>query len=112
MQERHRSGLDPAGEAITHHQIGAAAQFLQERADVIQGVAVVRIGHQHVPPARGIDASAQSRAVPTAGHVHEPRAFASGDFLRAVRRPIVGNNYLATHAKSLQRGEGLADAYG
>src|SRR3546814_18125245 len=52
----HRAGFDPALEAIAHHEVGAAAQSLDERFEILEVVAVVGVTHDDETAACGLDA--------------------------------------------------------
>ena len=45
-------GSMPPVEPVAHHQVGAVAQLAEEAAEVVEGVAVVGVGHEHVLAAR------------------------------------------------------------
>jgi len=47
--------LYASGETIAHDQIAATAQFIYEWSKVLEVIAVVRIGHDHVFPAGSVD---------------------------------------------------------
>ena len=102
MQEGHRPAIDAALEAVAHHQVRTAAKALDEAADVIEGIAVVGIGHQDVLTPRGFDSRPQRGAVAAARDLHHAGAGACGDLSGAVRRPVVGHEDLAVDPQALQ----------
>ena len=63
VQRRHGAGLDAAGEAIAHHQLGAVAQPRHERVERGEIVGVVGVAHDDEAAARRGDAAEQRCAV-------------------------------------------------
>ena len=64
VQPRHRARLDAAREAVAHHEVVAVAEVLEERTEVLEVVAVVGVGHEHVRcrAPRGCRRSARCRS--------------------------------------------------
>ena len=52
MEGGHGARLDAAGEAVAHDEVVAAAQRVDERAEVGEVVAVVGVAHDDEAPAR------------------------------------------------------------
>ena len=108
VQPRHRARLDPTGEAVAHHEVVAVAQVLEERAEVLEVVAVVGVGHDHVGAARGCPGSTRCRS--PCGARSRPRARRTRELGRVVGAAVVGDDHFAGDARFAQPGHGLADA--
>ena len=112
VQCGHRSGRDPALEPVAHDEVSARAQGLHEGADIVQGIAVVGVGHEDELPAGFLDPTAQGGPVAEFRDGDHPGAFVAGDLLRTVGRTVVGNDDLAPDAEAAHRISGLADTHG
>lgn len=110
VQERHSSFGDAALETVAHHEIGSVSQRFHERADVVQRVTVIRVGHQHVFATRRGDSATQGRTVAATRNVHYSRPLLAGDVQRAVVGTVVGDQHLTGDPELVQRGARLADA--
>ena len=72
VKRRHRSGSDPASKPVTHHEVGATAEPLDEWLQGVECVAVVCISHDHELAARVTDACSQGSAVAALRHAQQP----------------------------------------
>src|SRR5579863_558164 len=70
VQERHGAGLDSPPKAISHHEIGAIAQFGHELFDSSKIVAAVGITHNDMATASRADAAQKRTAITLALNVH------------------------------------------
>ena len=107
VERRHRAGLDPAREAIAHHQIVPRAQRVDERIDGGEVVRVIRIRHEDIGTARGIDAAHERGAVALRAYVDDARTRRARDLARTVGGAVVGDDDLAVDAKTRKRGHAL-----
>ena len=95
MQSGHRPWRDAAREPIAHHQIGPGVQGVYERPEVVECIAVVGVGDDHVPPARHADALRQGGAVSVHGDIdHLAAVDRVGDLTGSVGAPVVGDDDL------------------
>ncbi len=114
VQRRHGALGDAAGKAVAHHQLLAPAQFVQERAEVGEIIAVIGVPHDDKPPLGRGDAAGQRGAVAPGGDGHDPRPGRRRQGLRSVGAAVVRHQDLARHAVLVQPAPGLlhADGYG
>ena len=110
VQRRHRPGRDPAPEAVAHHQVRALAQFVNERHQVGEIVAVVGVAHDHVFAVGGDDPAHQGVAVTLVADRYHPGAGAGGQPLTAVGAAVIGDQHLAADTAFGQESNSLADA--
>ena len=71
---RHGPGLDPALEAIAHHEVAACPQLLDERHEVGEIIAVIGIAHDDIDAACRQAALIKCRAVAAASAHRRTRA--------------------------------------
>ena len=105
-------GSMPPAKRLPMTRSAPAAQRVDERAEVVEGVAVVGVGHDHEAPLGRGDARAERGAVAPFGHRDDPGPERFRDRLRAVGAAVVGDDDLAVDAQRLHRGPGLRDARG
>jgi hypothetical protein len=103
MQSWHRTRFDAAGEAVPHHQIGTAAERLEEWAEVGKVVAVVGVGHDHECALGFGDSGHEGGPVATNRHIDHPCPFISGNALRAIGAAVVGDHDLAINSQRSDR---------
>src|SRR5215472_10200759 len=112
MQRRHSTTLDAALETVTHDQVRAGAQSMEEGQQACEIVAIVSVAHDHVAAARGQDAAHQGASVPAFGHFDHAGASGLGEQLAPVRAAVVGHENLAVDAVRLQEVNCLPHARG
>ena len=110
VQRRHGARRDPAPEPVAHHQVRALAQFVNERHQVGEIVAVVGVAHDDVLAAGRDDAAHQRVAVTLVADRHHPGAGVGGQLLAAVRAAVVGDQHLTADTALGQESNSLADA--
>ena len=110
MQRRHGAGLDPAGKAIAHDQVGALLQPVDDAVDFAPVIGIVGIGHDQVLAASGQHGRRDRRAVTRNGLMDDARAEALGDLDRTVGRTVVADDHFADNPSPRERRLGLADA--
>src|SRR5438132_176860 len=81
MQWRHRSGLDAAHESVAHYEVVIVAQLFQEWPKVGEIIAVIRVTHDYVFPARRGDAAHQRIPVSFPFHLDHPGSQTLRDLL-------------------------------
>src|SRR6202020_2744438 len=84
VQRRHRVRLNSAKEPISHDELGAAAQFLEERVERGKIIAVVAITHHDEGTLRRVYATLQRRPIPSHRDRHDARAATLGKPLRSI----------------------------
>src|SRR5215831_19413115 len=98
MEPRHGAGkhsTSPRRQPAALHEVVALPQFANESGHVPKVVAVVRIAHDHVSPAGGLNTTAEGVTISTLLHPHDPGAERFCDLHRAIPTAIVGNDHLA-----------------
>jgi hypothetical protein len=110
VQRRHRPRRDTAGEPVAHHQVRALPQFVNERHQVGEVIAVVGVAHDDVLAAGRDDAAHQRVAVALLADRHDPGARVGRQLLAAVGAAVVGDNHLAANSARGQESNSLADA--
>ena len=111
VQRWHRTGLDAAGESVTHDEIGSATKRFDEWAQVGEVVAVIGVAHDDEPALCVGDAGGECSAVSPNRDINHPCAFGSGDVLRTVSAPVVGDDDLAIDAQAFDRRLRLANTH-
>ncbi len=91
----HGAGLDLAGEAIAHDQIGAAAKRGEESLEVGEIVALVAVGHDDVAAGGFVEAAAQRVAVAAERLLDHSGAGGGGQSGAVVDRAVVDDDHLA-----------------
>src|SRR5262249_34684332 len=109
VQPRHRAALDAAAEAVADDEVVAAAKLGDERLEMPEVVGAVGVSHDPEAPARGRDAPGERASVSALGDADDARALLLGERLRAVARPVVGDDDLAGDPESLDRFAGRPD---
>jgi hypothetical protein len=74
VQQWHRTGHNPAFEPVTHNDVGAVAQVLDEWRERGKVIGIVGIAHDHITATRRLDASDQRRAIAAIGNRHDAHA--------------------------------------
>jgi len=110
VQGRHGPRRYAAAKAIPHYQVVAFSEFLDERPQIREIVAVVGIPHDDVGALGGLDAAAQGRAIAPGRHRHHPRTVSLRNLLGTVRAAVVGNHHLPIHPQPLETAPRLVDA--
>ena len=104
---RAAAGRQPA----TLHQVVSLSQLGDELRDVAEVVAVVRVAHDHVAPARRADAAHQGVAIAACADWYDTRAERRRDLDGAVGAAVVRDDDFSLDSSRLQGGEGLLDAH-
>ena len=81
VHRRHRPWHDPALEAVPHHEVGPGVERVHERPEVVEGVAVVGVGDDHVVGAGTFDPGPQRSSVAAYVDVDHDRTGPAGDLL-------------------------------
>ena len=109
MQRGHRSRLNPAAEAVAHHQVVTFAQLRDERGNVREVVTLIGVAHDHEFTARSGEAAEQRAAVPFSFDRDNARAQAACNLDGAIRASIIGDHHFAAQSRALECGESLGD---
>src|SRR5690606_29560811 len=99
----HGARLDAALKAVAHDQVVAFAQFLDESWNVPEVVAGIGVGHDHVAPVSGGDASHECAAVAFLWNADHAGPQGGGNRLRAVSTAVVSDDDLAGNAAFAER---------
>src|SRR5271165_2263617 len=99
----HSVGCYAAEEAITHDQIGASSKFLDERIEVAEVVAVIRISHYTIHTLRGGNRTRKRCSIAANWHMDHASSATASDLLRSIGGAIVADNYFPRDARPLKK---------
>ena len=98
VEKRHRAGLDAAFESVAHHQVVAVAEFVDERHQTGEVIAVVGITYNDEGAGRSSDTAQKGASVTPSLGVDDACPETLGDLHRPVGTAVVGDDDLAGDA--------------
>src|SRR5579872_6316560 len=110
MEEGHGSTLNAALESISHDEIVALPQLIDEGLDGREIVTIIRVPHDDEGAAGVGDAAHECVAVALSVHVNHARSQAGSYGLRTVGTPVIGDDNLPGNPMLVQRCSRLRDA--
>src|SRR3954452_2929482 len=110
VQPRHRARLDVV-HPVTHHQLRAVVEMLDEARDLAEVVGQVGVAHDDVLAASGAEARQVGGAVAAARLVHDARAGLGREARGVVVGVVVGDNNLAWEPGLSERCERAPDDF-
>ena len=110
VQRGHGPGRDAAGEPVAHHQVRALAQFVNERHQGSEIIAVVGVAHDDVLALGRDDAAHQRVAVALLADRDDAGARLGGQLLAAVCAAVIGDEHLTADTARGQESHRLGHA--
>src|SRR5579871_1635981 len=102
VQKRHGPRRDSAFETIAHDHVESSAQFLDERGNRGEVVAIIRISHDDELASCRSNTAAEGTPVAPGRHLHHARSHAFRYFDRSILASVIGNQYFAANPQLIQ----------
>ena len=113
MQGRHGAGPDASSAArkpTTLHEVETRAQLFEKPGDLAEIVAVVRVPHDDVTPARRFDAACQRAAITGLLDANDPCSESLGNLTRSIGAAVVSDDDFSGDVIFAEGFLGLEDA--